>query len=166
MTADSLVERFLSGEMGTSDVVDNTDDFASCEMQLRSYGGRRRFSGRIRTVKVYDDNALVKQTLSTPGEGAVLVVDGGCSMRSALIGDIIAGLGVDNGWAGAIVFGVVRDVEALAKLDFGLLALGSNPRKSTKIGTGVRDVDVEFPGVVFRPGKWVLADADGVIVLH
>jgi regulator of ribonuclease activity A len=136
----------------------------SCELQFRQYGGRRRFAGPIRTVKCYEDNVLVKRTLSEPGHGHVLVVDGAGSLRVALVGDVLAGMGQKNGWAGIVVRGAVRDTEALAALDLGVKALGSNPRRSGKAGAGVVDVPVAFGGVVFRPGAWLYSDDDGILV--
>jgi len=107
---------------------------------------------------------LLKQALSTAGDGAVLVVDGGGSLRSALVGDIIAGLGQKNGWAGLVIWGVVRDTVALGSLDIGIKALGSNPWRSSKNGTGQVDVPVSFGGVEFRPGHWLYSDEDGILV--
>jgi regulator of ribonuclease activity A len=149
----------------TADLVDAHGDVVkSCEAQFRQYGGRLRFHGPIRTVRSTEDNALIKQTLSTPGAGAVLVVDGAASLRSALVGDIIAGLGQKNGWAGLVIWGAVRDTVALSKLDLGIKALGSNPWKSSKNGTGEVDVPVSFGGVEFRPGHWLYSDEDGILV--
>ena len=151
----------------TADLVDaHGDGVDSCDTQLRSYGGRSRFSGRVRTVRCSHDNALVKRVLAEPGEGRVLVVDGGGSLHTALMGDLIAAGAVTNGWAGVVINGAVRDTVALAGLDLGIRALGSNPRKSAKDGVGDVDVPVEFGGVVFRPGAQLWADEDGVLVLR
>ena len=108
---------------------------------------------------------LVKQTLSEPGNGGVLVVDGDASIHTALVGDIIAGRGVDNGWAGVIVNGAVRDSAILRTLDIGVKALGTVPRRGDRTGAGEVDVPVEFGGIVFTPGQRLIADEDGVIVL-
>ena len=160
------VQSFRDGAGCTADLVDELgDDVRSCDLQLRSMGGRPRFAGPVRTVRCREDNALVKQVLSTPGEGAVLVVDGGGSLHSALVGDVIAGLAVEHGWSGIVVHGVVRDAVALAGLDVGVKALGTNPRKSRKSAQGEVDVPVGFGGVVFAPGEWVFSDEDGVLVL-
>jgi regulator of ribonuclease activity A len=149
----------------TADLVDaHSDVVRSCEVQFRQFGGRVRFHGPIRTIKSMEDNALIKQTLSMAGNGAVLVVDGGASLRAALVGDIIAGLGQKNGWAGLVIWGAVRDSVALASLDIGIKALGSNPWKSSKNGTGQVDVPVSFGGVEFRPGHWLYSDEDGILV--
>ena len=154
-------------EFSTADLVDEHGEaLESCDLQLRQFGGRRRFHGPIRTVACFEDNALVRQVLSEPGDGAVLVVDGGGSLHTALVGDLIAGLAQANGWAGLVVHGVVRDTEALAGLDIGIKALGSNPRKSAKLATGQVDVPVHFGGVSFRPGEHLYSDEDGVVVLR
>jgi regulator of ribonuclease activity A len=150
----------------TADLVDEHGEaLQSCDLQLRQFGGRRRFHGPIRTVACLQDNALVKQVLSEPGNAAVLVVDGQGSLHTALVGDLIAGLARDNGWAGLVVNGAVRDTEALGGLDIGIKALGSNPRKSAKRQRGQVDVPVHFGGVTFRPGEHLYSDEDGVVVL-
>lgn len=151
--------------IATADVYDERgEQLDSLALQLRDLGGRQAFDGPVRTVRCHRDNALVKSVLQTPGDGAVLVVDGGGSLESALVGDIIAGAAVENGWAGIIVFGAVRDAAMLATLPLGVKALGTNPRKSAKDGVGEVDVPVEIAGVVFTPGHHVWADADGVLV--
>lgn len=149
----------------TADLYDERgDDLDSCDLQLRQYGGRRAFSGRIVTVRCHQDNALLKSVLSEPGEGRVLVVDGGGSVHTALMGDVIAGIAVANGWSGVVINGAVRDVAALRELDLGVKALGSNPRTSAKTGAGERDVPVSFGGVTFRPGAELFSDDDGILV--
>lgn len=151
--------------MNTADLYDERgDELDSLALQLHDLGGRVAFDGPIRTVRCHRDNALVKATLATPGEGAVLVIDGGGSIESALVGDLIAASAVENGWAGIIVHGAIRDRAALAELPLGVKALGSNPRKSAKAGIGEVDVPVVIAGVTFRPGAHVWADADGVLV--
>lgn len=151
--------------IATADLYDERgDELDSLAVQLCDLGGRVAFDGPVRTVRCHRDNALVKAVLATPGEGAVLVVDGGGSLDSALVGDLIAASAVANGWSGVIVYGAVRDRAALAGLDLGVKALGSNPRKSAKAGVGEVDVPVTIGGVVFRPGARVWADADGVLV--
>jgi regulator of ribonuclease activity A len=149
----------------TADLVDaHSDVVRSCATQFRQFGGRPHFHGPVRTVKTVEDNALIKQILSTPGDGAVLVVDGGESLRCALVGDVIAGLGQKNRWAGLVICGAVRDTLALASLDIGIKALGSNPWRSGKAGTGEIDVPVSFGGVEFRAGDWLYSDEDGIVV--
>ncbi|HEX7631037.1 MAG TPA: ribonuclease E activity regulator RraA [Lacunisphaera sp.] len=149
----------------TADLIDAYGDkLQSCDTQFRQFGGRRQFHGPLRTIQCREDNALIKQTLAQPGHGAVLVVDGGASLHTALMGDLIAASAVKNGWAGVVIYGAVRDTVALAKLDLGIKALGSNPRKSQKAGTGRIDAPVSFGGVTFTPGAWVYSDDDGLVV--
>jgi regulator of ribonuclease activity A len=151
----------------TADIFDSRpDDFQSVAVQLRSFGGLPRFHGAIRTIRCLEDNGLVKQTLQTPGNGAVLVVDGGLSLRSALMGDMIAASAVANGWAGVLIFGAIRDQVEIAKLALGVKALGSNPQKSSKTGAGMLDEVLVIDGVTFRPGAEIYCDEDGVLVGH
>lgn len=151
--------------IATADLYDERGDaLDSLSLPLQDLGGVIAFDGPIRTVRCERDNALVKSTLARPGEGAVLVVDGGGSLESALVGDIIAASAVENGWAGIIVHGAIRDRDALRMLPLGVKALGSNPRKSAKEGAGEVDVEVVIAGVRFEPGRHVWADADGVLV--
>jgi len=150
----------------TADLVDEHGDrLRVCDTQFRQFGGHRKFSGPIRTVSCHEDNGLVKKLLNTPGEGCVLVVDGGGSLHSALTGDMIAKSAVDNGWAGVVVHGAVRDSAELAGLPLGVKALGTNPRKSSKAGVGAVDVPVGFGGVTFTPGDTLYSDDDGVVIL-
>jgi regulator of ribonuclease activity A len=151
--------------IATADLYDERgEELDSLGLQLQDFGGHAAFDGPIRTVRCHRDNALVKSVLTRPGEGAVLVIDGGGSLESALVGDLIAGSAVENGWAGIIVNGAIRDRAAIAGLTIGVKALGTNPRKSAKDGVGEVDVPVTIAGVVFTPGKHVWADLDGVLV--
>ncbi|WP_127473489.1 ribonuclease E activity regulator RraA [Microbacterium sulfonylureivorans] len=151
--------------IATADLYDERGDaLASLSLQFHDLGGHVAFDGPVRTVRCHRDNALVKAVLATPGNGAVLVIDGGGSLESALVGDLIAASAVANGWAGLIVHGAIRDRAAIAGLPLGVKALGSNPRKSAKEGVGEVDVAVTIAGVAFAPGKHVWADADGVLV--
>ncbi|WP_020498977.1 ribonuclease E activity regulator RraA [Sciscionella marina] len=150
----------------TADLVDEYGERALvCDTPLRHYGARTRFHGPVRTVSCLLDNGLLRELLNTPGDGSVLVVDGLGFVHSALVGDRIAAAAADNGWAGLVIHGAVRDSVALAGLDIGITALGTNPRRSTKNGTGTVDVPVGFGGIVFRPGETVYVDEDGVLVL-
>jgi len=150
----------------TADLVDDIGpDVRSCDVQFRQFGARTQFAGPITTVRCFQDNALLKATLSEPGDGRVLVVDGQASLHTALVGDLIAELGRANGWAGLIVHGAVRDAATLSTLDIGIKALGTNPRKSTKTGTGERDVVLHIGGVDFAPGEVVYSDDDGIVVV-
>lgn len=130
----------------------------------RSYGGRGAFCGPVATVKCFEDNSLVKAALEGPGQGRVLVVDGGGSLRRALVGGNIAAAAARNGWVGVLVDGCVRDVAELAACDVGLLALGTVPMPTTRRNEGQADVPVQVQGVWVRPGDWLYADADGVLV--
>ncbi|MFG2005772.1 ribonuclease E activity regulator RraA [Spirillospora sp. NPDC048911] len=152
-------------DFATADLIDDFgDELRSCEMQFRQYGARTTFGGPIATVRCSRDNALVKQLLNSPGEGRVLVVDGGGSLASALMGDMIAAAAVKNGWAGVVINGAVRDVAALRTMELGVKALGSNPRKSAKDGAGEVDEPVTFGGVEFRENDWLYSDEDGIVV--
>lgn len=152
----------------TADLVDRYGEaLGSIPVQFRSFGRRRRFAGAAVTAKCFEDNALLKSTLSTwpDASGAVLVVDGGGSLRSALVGDLIAGIAVERGWSGLVVYGCVRDSVALDQLDIGIKALGTNPRKSTKTGAGVVGEHIEIGGITIAPGQIVVSDEDGVVVV-
>ena len=149
----------------TADLVDEIGpDVRSCDTQFIQFGGHARFSGPITTVKCFQDNALLKSILGTPGDGGVLVVDGDASVHTALVGDLIAGLGVENGWNGLVLNGAVRDSAIIKTLEIGCKALGANPRKSGKSGAGERDVPVTFGGVEFTPGHILYSDDDGIVV--
>lgn len=152
--------------MSLADLCDEHEETIEvCDVQFRDFGGRLAFEGPIRTVRCYEDNSLVKATLASPGNGCVLVVDGGGSLRRALVGDVLAGDGAKNGWAGIVVFGAVRDTEVLAGLSIGIKALGTCPMRGIKRGEGVVDTPVAFGGVVFVPGDLLHADGDGIAVL-
>jgi regulator of ribonuclease activity A len=150
----------------TADLVDDIGpDVRSCDVQFSQFGARTQFAGPITTVRCLQDNALLKSVLSSPGEGGVLVIDGEGSLHTALVGDLIAGLAHSNGWAGLIVHGAVRDAAALRRIDLGIKALGTNPRKSSKTGAGERNVTVSFGGVEFVPGDMAYSDDDGIVVV-
>ncbi|SHI18906.1 putative 4-hydroxy-4-methyl-2-oxoglutarate aldolase [Ferrimonas marina] len=129
---------------------------------FRGFGGKTEFWGEVVTVRCPEDNGLVRQRLSEPGEGRVLCVDGGGLARYALLGDQLAALAVDNGWAGVVVFGYVRDVVALAGFELGVQALGSVPMKTEKRGLGEADVVFQIEGRTVRPGQWLYADSNGI----
>lgn len=148
----------------TADLYDERgDELLALELQLRAFG-RPRFAGSVRTVRCFEDNALLKSVLQTPGEGAVLVVDGGGSLRTALVGDIIAALAVENGWGGLVLHGGLRDSAVIDGMPLGVRALGTTPRKGGKTGAGELDVPLEFGGARFRPGAHLWADEDGLLV--
>jgi regulator of ribonuclease activity A len=149
----------------TADLYDQHEGKVQVALPLfRDYGGRKVFGGRIATVRVFEDNSLVRTALSEQGQGKVLVIDGGESLRCALVGDLLAQLGKDHGWEGIIVSGCIRDSLVIAGIDIGVKALGTNPRKSVKKGAGDRDVPVTFAGITFNPGDYVYADTDGILV--
>lgn len=154
-----------STAVNTADLYDERgDELASVSLQFQSLGGRSHFSGPVRTIRCFQDNGLVKSTLATPGNGNVLVVDGGGSLGTALMGDMIAESAVANGWAGVVINGAIRDREAITGLDLGVKALGSNPKKSAKAGAGEVDVDVLIDGVTIRTGAMIWCDPDGILV--
>lgn len=149
----------------TTDLSDAHPEAQVCEPIFQDYGGRKVFHGPIKTLKVFEDNALVRSTLETPGEGRVLVVDGGGSNRCALVGGNLGVLAVKNGWAGLVVYGYVRDSKELAAQAVGIKALGLHPRKSEKgLHSAHADKVVEFAGVRFKPNAWLYSDLDGIIV--
>jgi regulator of ribonuclease activity A len=151
--------------LATTDLCDAHEDKVRVAAPIfRSYGGKPAFCGPIATLKLFEDNGLVRQTLDTPGDGRVLVIDGGGSLRRALLGDQLAALAVKNGWAGVVVWGCIRDSVAIGAMDLGVLALATHPQKTVKKNLGDAGVPVSFAGVEFRPGEWLYADADGLVV--
>lgn len=149
----------------TADASDADDRLVPLCLPWRSFGGVPAFAGPVSTVRCRDDNGLVRAALTEPGEGRVLLVDGGGSLQTALVGDVLGGLAVGSGWAGIVVVGAVRDVVALRDLPLGVLALGAVPRRGARNGIGARDVPVVVAGVTCRPGCDLLADEDGVLVV-
>ena len=131
---------------------------------FQCYGGRTSFSGQIATLKIFEDNSLVREAFGEDGKGKVLVIDGGGSLRCALVGDQLAILAANNGWAGAIVYGCIRDSGEINATDIGVRALNTHPQKTLKKGVGDRNVAVTFGGVTFNPGEYIYADEDGVLV--
>lgn len=155
----------MNEQPNTADLYDERgEELESIALQFQDFGGHSHFSGPVRTVRCFEDNALVKTVLGTPGEGAVLVIDGQGSLRTALMGDMIAESAVANGWAGVVINGAVRDRMAIAHLPLGVKALGSNPRKSAKTGAGETDVDLVLDGVRIQPGVMIYCDPDGILV--
>jgi regulator of ribonuclease activity A len=149
----------------TTDLSDAHPDAQVCDPVFRDFGGRKAFHGPIQTLKIFEDNALVRSALETPGQGQVLVVDAGASMRCAVLGGNLGQLAVKNGWAGVVVNGCIRDAEEIGALPVGVKALATHPRKSEKgLHSAHKDRVVAFAGVTFRPGAWLYADADGIVV--
>jgi regulator of ribonuclease activity A len=136
----------------------------AAESLFRDFGGRKMFHGEIVTLKIFEDNSFVRKALEQNGEGKVLVVDGGGSLRCALLGDQLGELAVKNKWSGVLVFGCVRDSEALSQLDLGIKALNTHPLKTEKRNEGQENIAVRFAGLDFVPGTFIYADEDGVLV--
>jgi regulator of ribonuclease activity A len=134
------------------------------EPVFRSFGGRRAFAGPIATLRLFEDNGLVRRALEAAGTGRVLVIDGGGSRRRALVGDQLAALAVASGWAGIVVYGCIRDAGAIGAMDIGVLALGTHPQKTVKQNRGESAIPLGFGGTTFSPGEWLYADEDGVLV--
>lgn len=144
-------------------------DEYSAELQVaqpvfKSYGGRPTFSGPASTVKCFEDNSRVKEAVGEPGKGRVLVVDAGGSKRCAVLGDLLAKQAADNGWSGVVVHGCIRDSADIAAFNLGVLALGTLPLRSERKNEGQRDVAIEVAGVRVKPGDWIYADEDGLVV--
>jgi regulator of ribonuclease activity A len=149
----------------TADLCDEyAADIQVAEPVFQIYGSQRSFGGQVVTLRVFEDNALVRSALEEAGKGQVLVVDGGASRRCALLGGIIARLAFENGWAGVIINGCIRDRLEIDVTDIGVRALDTCPRKSRKHGLGERDVDLCFAGIDVTPGDYIFADDDGVVV--
>ena len=147
----------------TADLYDKYEESLQIARPIfNDYGGKKAFFGPMATVKVFEDNSLVKEALAEPGQGKVLIVDGGASLHCALAGDRLARMGQENGWAGLIIYGCIRDSRIIAARDIGLKALNTNPRKSVKQGRGERDIPLYFADVCFAPGRYVYADHDGI----
>jgi regulator of ribonuclease activity A len=151
--------------MKTADLVDaHGEDVRFCHLPFLKFGRKTSFHGPIATVKCFEDNALLKAELQKPGEGRVMVVDGGGSTRCALLGDQIAMILRDNGWAGIILNAAIRDSAEMDEMDVGVFCLGTSPKKSSKDGAGKVGVPLRFGDVEFRPGMYAYADADGLLV--
>ncbi|MDB5761785.1 MAG: RraA family protein [Herminiimonas sp.] len=154
----------------TCDICDAHEDklasgvLAVLQPVFKSFGKRSAFSGPATTLKVFEDNVLVRSALETPGNGHVLVVDGGGSLRCALVGGILGKLAEKNGWAGIVVHGCIRDSEEINACDIGVRALAIHPQRSVRKGAGERDIRISIAGLAVDPGNWIYADADGVLV--
>ena len=149
----------------TADLSDqHPDDTTLAAPGFRNYGQRLAFAGPIATVRCFEDNSKVREALEEDGRGRVLVVDGGASMRCALLGDVLAALAAKNGWNGVIVNGCIRDSAAVGETDIGVKALDTHPRKSVKRGAGEREVPLRFADADFVPGHWLCSDPDGILL--
>lgn len=151
-------------KISTPDLSDEFPQVRALELTLVNYGLIKQFAGQVVTIKCHEDNSLVKQAVSEPGQGRVIVVDGGGSLRRALLGDMLAEQASDNGWSGLVINGVIRDVDEIAQTNLGVQALGHCPLKTEKLGVGQRDIVLHFGGAVIAPGDYVYADNNGVIV--
>jgi regulator of ribonuclease activity A len=152
-------------ELLTTDLCDaHEDKVRVVEPMFVSFGAKQAFHGRIATLKLFEDNSLVRKAVESAGNGQVLVIDGGGSLRRALVGDQLAALAVKNGWAGIVVYGCIRDSRAIGEMNLGVFALDTHPMKTMKKNVGEADIPVTFGGVTFTPGEWLYADEDGVIV--
>lgn len=148
----------------TPDLCDEYPEVTVVEPGFNNYGGIKAFGGEIVTVKCFEDNSVVKEQVALPGEGRVMVVDGGGSRRAALLGDMLAEKAASNGWAGIIIYGCIRDVDVIGETQLGVQALATIPRKTEKRGIGDLNVPVTFHGVTFQPGHYVYADNNGIVV--
>ena len=148
----------------TADICDDHDaDVVVLDPVFRSLGGRHAMAGTAVTLKLFEDNSLVREAVAEDGTGKVLVVDAGGSTRRAVVGDNLAATAAANGWSGILVYGAVRDAAILTTIDLAVHALATVPRKTEKRGIGDRDVAVRFAGACIAPGDWVVADLDGVL---
>lgn len=151
----------------TADLYDEYgDDLRVMAPIFRDYGGNQVFEGEVFTLKAFEDNTLVRSTLESAGAGRVLVVDAGGSLRCAMVGDQLAELGVKNNWAGIVVYGCIRDAEPIGRLAIGVKAMATNPRKSVKKGAGESGLALRFADVEIKPGDYLYADCDGVVLAH
>lgn len=148
----------------TPDLCDAYPDVEVLEPMFSNFGGRDSFGGQIVTIKTFEDNSRVREQVALDGTGKVLVVDGGGSLRTALLGDMLAQKAAENGWEGLVIYGCVRDVDMLAQTDVGVQALASHPMRTVKRGLGDLDVKISFAGVTFIPGHYLYADNNGIIV--
>jgi len=149
----------------TPDLCDAYPDLVQVlEPMFSNFGGRDSFGGQIVTLKCFEDNSLVREQVDVEGKGKVLVVDGGGSLRRALLGDMLAQKAASNGWEGLVIYGCIRDVDVIAQTDVGVQALASHPLKTDKRGIGELNVKVTFAGVTFVPGHYLYADNNGILV--
>lgn len=149
----------------TSDLCDACPEAQACVLPWRSFGRRRAFAGAIRTIRCHEDIGLMRRVVAEPGEGRVLVIDGGGSLARALFGDVMAELAQRNGWAGLVIHGAIRDSVEIDAIEIGVKALGTVPQRGERSGGGEVDQPVRFGGVEFLPGRRLVADEDGVILL-
>lgn len=159
-----MAEASKQREIVTPDLCDDFPEVQVLESGFINYGGVRAFGGEVVTVKCFEDNSVVKEQVGLPGHGRVLVVDGGASRRCALLGDLLAEKAAAMGWAGIVVYGCIRDVDVIGKTALGVQALGTHPRKTEKRGIGDLNQPVTFSGVTIKPGQYIYADNNGIIL--
>ncbi|RLA47687.1 MAG: putative 4-hydroxy-4-methyl-2-oxoglutarate aldolase [Gammaproteobacteria bacterium] len=150
--------------ISTPDLSDEEPQVCAIELQFNNYGAIRQFGGQVVTIKCHEDNSLVKQRVGEPGGGRVIVVDGGGSLRRALLGDMLAEKAAANGWSGLVINGAIRDVDEVGQIGLGVQALGVCPIKTEKLGVGQRDIPIQIGGVNIAPGDYIYADNNGVIL--
>lgn len=155
--------------LSTPDLCDKYENDVSAGLRVldavfNSYGALKQFSGQAVTIKCFEDNSVVKKLVDTPGEGRVIVMDGGGSLRRAILGDMLAANAANNGWAGLVINGCVRDVEEISEINLGVKALNTHPMKTEKRGLGDLNIPVSFAGHTINPEDWVYADNNGIIV--
>lgn len=152
-------------QLSTPDLCDEHGDGVQvADPIFRHYGSIQQFGGQVATIKCFEDNSLVAEAVKTQGNGRVLVVDGGGSLRRSLLGDNLARNAVQNGWAGIVVYGAIRDVEEIAPMQIGVMAIATIPRKTEKRGEGQSEISLDFAGVTVKPGDYLYADLTGVII--
>ncbi|MCV3272754.1 ribonuclease E activity regulator RraA [Roseobacter sinensis] len=151
--------------MKTADLIDShASDLTLVHLPFRRFGTKTHIAGPVQTVKCFEDNTFVRAQLDTPGDGRILVVDGGGSTRIALLGDMLAQQAIDNGWAGIVLNGAIRDSAEIAEMNTLVFALATSPVKSAKKGWGEASVRIDVGGAAVAPGHWAYADADGVLI--
>ncbi|WP_396589394.1 ribonuclease E activity regulator RraA [Bermanella sp. R86510] len=148
----------------TPDLCDAYPEVEVLDPMFSNYGAKESFGGEVVTIKCHEDNSLVKENVAKPGQGKVMVVDGGGSLRNALLGDMLAEKAAENGWEGIIIYGCIRDVDVIMETNLGVQALATHPRKTEKKGIGEMNIPVKFAGVEIKPGQFVYADNNGIIV--
>jgi len=150
--------------ISTPDLTDAAPEAQAIDLPWMNFGAIKQFGGEVVTIKCHEDNSLVKQCVGEPGHGRVIVVDGGGSLRRALLGDMLAEQAAANGWAGLVIYGAIRDVDQIGATALGVQALGKCPLKTEKLGVGQRDIPIAFGGVGISPGDFIYADNNGVII--
>ena len=155
---------FKTADLTDKFCAENCDEVQAAGMSFNSYGGKSCFYGEIVTLKLFEDNQLVRDQVNSDGQGKVLIVDGGASMRRALLGDMLAATAVKNGWNGILINGCIRDSVDMANMGLGVMALGTHPLKTVKNGVGQTNVSISFAGLNFEPADFIYIDEDGIVI--